>query len=157
MPVGFEFEHDIDAVYEVLTDPQFLVDRNLALGELSAEADAEGDGDSTVLNVVREVQRDLPGFLSRLFDTVQVMDMKEVWHPHGDGWRGEWNMDVRGQPVSIAASFELVPTRDGCRYSVAHRVRAKIPMVGGKVEKYILGQTTQGATDELQYLKDYLG
>ena len=156
MPVDFEFEHDVETVYEALTDPQYLVDRNLALGELSAEADVEEDEESTVINVVREVQRDLPGFLSRLFDSVQVMDMREVWHPHGDGWRGEWNMDVRGQPVSIAASFELVPTSGGCRYSVAHRARAKIPMVGSRVEKYILGQTTEGATDELQYLKDYL-
>lgn len=156
MTVHFEFEHDVETVYEVLTDPQYLVDRNLALGELSAEADMEEDEESTTLNVVREVRRELPGFLARLFDPVQVMDMTEVWHPHEDGWRGEWSMDVRGQPVTIYASFELVPTGDGCRYSVSHRAEAKVPMVGGKVEKYILGQTTRGANDELEYLREYL-
>ena len=65
-------------------------------------------------------------------------------------------MDVRGQPITISASFELVPTKSGCRYSVTHRVKAKIPLVGKQIEKYILSQTSDGATDELTYLRDHL-
>lgn len=156
MTVNVEFDQDVQTVFEVLTDPQYLVDRNLALGELSAEAEVEEDDECISLKVVREVKRELPSFLARLFDPVQMMDMTEVWHPYEDGWRGEWKMDVRNQPVTILASFELVPTETGCRYSVAHRAKAKIPLVGGKVEKYILGQTSQGARDELEYLRNYL-
>ena len=156
MTVHFEFDQDAQTVFDALTDPQYLVDRNLALGELSAEAEMEEDEECTTLNVVREVRRELPSFLAKLFDPVQVMDMTEVWHPYQEGWRGEWKMDVRKQPVTILASFELVPTETGWRYSVAHRARAKIPLVGNKVEKYILGQTSQGARDELEYLRSYL-
>ena len=39
--------------------------------------------------------------LAALFDPVNVMDMTETWQADGDGWRGEWIMTVRGQPVII--------------------------------------------------------
>ncbi|MEH6519547.1 MAG: DUF2505 family protein, partial [Halioglobus sp.] len=62
----------------------------------------------------------------------------------------------QGQPVTISASFKLLPTRTGCRYTVSHSVKAKIPLVGGRVEKYILGQTADGARDELGYASNHL-
>lgn len=156
MPVDFELEHDLQTVYETLTDPDFLVERCLALGELSAECEVEeGDGITTV-RLVREIQRDLPKLLLKLFDSVQVTDMTEEWEPAGEGWRGSWTLKVRGQPVTVAADFELVPTGRGCRYSVTHSAKAKIPLAGKAVEKYILGETSGGARDELTYLSRYL-
>jgi hypothetical protein len=156
MTVSFEFDHDVATVYETLTEPQFLVDRCSALGELNAECDVEEDEDCTTVNLMREITRDLPRIIAKVFDPAQVMDMQERWRAQDNGWRGDWTMDVRGQPVTISANFELVPTKNGCRYSVTHRVKAKIPLVGKQIEKYILGQTSDGATDELTYLRDYL-
>ena len=85
------------------------------------------------------------------------MDMTEEWQANGDGWSGDWSMAVRGQPVTILGHFELTPTSDGCRYSVSHRARAKVALIGSQVEKFILGQTIRGAEDELEYLRGYLG
>jgi hypothetical protein len=154
--VHAEFEHDVQTVYDALTTPEFLVDRSLALNELCTECGIEKNEGCTTIIMVREVRRALPGVLARLFDPVNVMDMTEKWEEDGEGWRGEWTMTVRGQTVTILGSFELVPTDNGCRYSVSHRAGAKIPFVGGQVEKYILGQTIKGANDELGYLRDYL-
>lgn len=156
MAVQAEFEHDIQTVYEALTDPQFRMDRNLALGELSAEYEVEQDKKCTTIHAVREVHRDLPGVFARLFDPMNVMDMTEKWQKKGDAWIGDWTMAVRGQPVTIFGSFELTPGSNGCSYSVSHRARVKVALVGRQVEKYILGQTVKGAGDELAYLGDYL-
>jgi hypothetical protein len=158
MSVSYEFEHEVQTVYEALTEPQFLVDRCSALGELSAECDVEEAEDgTTTINLLREIERDLPKILAKVFDPVQVMDMTEEWRPDGDGWRGDWHMDVRGQPVVISASFELVPTAQGCQYTVTHSAKAKVPLIGKQLQKYILGQTSDGANDELAYLAEYLG
>lgn len=158
MSVSYKFEHDVQAVYETLTEPQFLVDRCSALGELSAECEVEEAADgTTTVQLCREVKRDLPKILARVFDPVQVMDMTEEWCPDGEGWRGKWTMEVRGQPVVISASFELVPTAKGCQYTVTHSAKAKVPLIGKQLEKYILGQTSEGANDELSYLADHLG
>ncbi len=157
MTVKFDLDQDVQTVYETLTDPDFLVDRCLALGELSAECDVEEGEGETVVNLVREIKRDLPSMLAKVFGAVQVTEMQERWTPCAGGWRGRWTMTVRGQPVTISADFELRETPGGCRYSVSHKAKAAIPLLGGKVEKYILQQTSGGATDELNYLRDYLG
>jgi hypothetical protein len=156
MTVKFEFEHDVQTVYATLTDPDFLVDRCLALGELSAECDVEENDDETMVNLVREIQRDLPTVLARVFGSVQVTEMRERWVPCEGGWRGAWKLSVHDQPVTVFGDFELLATPRGCRYSVSHRARAAIPLLGKQVEKFILGQTSGGANDELAYLRDYL-
>lgn len=156
MAVEFEFEQDVQSIYETLTDPQFLVDRCLALGELDAECEVEEGDEITTVKLVREIERDIPKVLARLFKGAQVTEMTEEWQPHKKGWRGHWTLSVRGQPVTVEADFTLEPTRKGSRYTVSHRAKAKIPVVGRQVEKFILSQTTGGAMDELKYLKDYL-
>ena len=157
MTIQTDFEHQAEAVFKAMTDPGFLVDRNLALGEISAEYDVAKAKNGMTVTAVREVRRVLPGVLAKLFDPVSVMDMTENWQSSGDGWVGEWTLDVREQPVIVTGKFELMPTETGCSYSVTHRVKAKVPFVSGQVEKFVMGQTTKGATDELEYLRNYLG
>lgn len=157
MTVKFDYEQDLQTVLDALTDPEFLVDRCLALGELSAECEAEEDEQGITLNLVREIQRDMPRALAKVFGSTQVTDMTEQWWPDGDGWSGHWTMNVRGQPVTIKADFALQPQGNGCRYSVSHSAKAMIPLLGRQVEKFILSQTAGGARDELTYLQDYLG
>lgn len=158
MSLHYEFEHEVESVVNLLTDPRFLVDRCLGLGELEADCEVEAQGDTTVIGLTRKVQRDLPRFLAKMFDPVQTMQMREEWQPDGEGgWKGEFTIDIEGQPVSIGASFELYPTEEGCCYSIEHHAKAKIPLIGGKVEKYVLGQTEEGCTAEIEYLQQQLG
>lgn len=157
MPVTFDFDCDAQTVYETLTDPQFLVDRCIALGEISAECDIEESGAVAIVNLVREIRRDLPLALAKVFNPVQTTEMTETWEPRGDGWSGNWVLEVLGQPVTVFGDFELENTGAGCRYRVSHRARARIPLLGRSIEKYILSQTSDGANDELSYLRDHLG
>ena len=156
MAVTHDFDCEPSRVYELLTDPEFLVDRCLAMGELSAECEVLEEDGRTTIELTREVRRDLPSVLAKLFDSVQMMDMTERWEEDGDGYSGSWTMEVRKQPVTISARFKLVATAGGCRYTVNHSAKAKILLVGKQVEKYILGQTADGARDELDYLAQQL-
>ena len=156
MTIQVDFEHGVKAVHDAMTDPKYLIDRNLALGEISAEYDVAEENDGTTITAVRELRRDLPGLLAKLFDSVSIMDLTENWLEKGDGWAGEWSLQVREQPVSVTGRFELAPTSTGCSYTVSHQASAKIPFMSGQIEKFILGQTTNGARNELEHLKNYL-
>ena len=157
MSLSYEFECDVETVFGLLTDPQFLVDRNLELGELEADCDVEEQGATTVISMRRKVHRELPGFLAKIFDAEQVMHQTEKWQRDDDGgWAGSYTMDFEGKPVSIAADFELYPTENGCCYSIQHRAKAKVPLISGKLEKYVMGQTCSGCDDEINYLQDHI-
>ena len=152
MSVSQDFKADVDAVYALLTDPDFLVERSEALGEEHCECEVEEYEDETVITLTRTVRRDLPAFLAKMFNPVQTLNMTETWRPNGDGWEGDLEITVKGQPVVIRGEFTLKPSKKGCSYTVSHTCKAKIPLVGGKVEKFVLSQTGDGARDELAYL-----
>jgi hypothetical protein len=158
MSMNFEFEHDAASVFDLLTDPQFLVDRCLAMGELEASCEVEEKAGVTVVSLTRKLKRDLPRFLAKMLDPEQIMQMTEKWQADGNGgWNGEYTFDMEGQPVCIRAKFELYPTDAGCCYSIEHQVKAKIPLIGGRIEKYIHDQAEEGCADELDYLQGQLG
>ncbi|OYU93191.1 MAG: hypothetical protein CFE45_21195, partial [Burkholderiales bacterium PBB5] len=51
---------------------------------------------------------------------------------------------------------ELLPDGKGCLYRIRHQAKVKVPLIGGVVEKFVLGQTEQGCADELDYLADFV-
>jgi len=151
MSIHYEFDQDAQSVFNLLTDPQFLVDRCLELGELEASCDVEERGDSTVILLTRKVEQDLPRFFAKVFDPVQTIHMTETWQPDDSGgFAGEYTFVIEGQPISISATFELFPADNGCCYVIDHRVKAKVPVIGGRIEKYIQGQAAEGCVSELE-------
>jgi hypothetical protein len=123
LTVSADFNHELQTVYEVLTDPDYLVDRNLALGELSSECEVEAFEDSATITAVREIERDLPAFLARLFNPVSVLDMKENWRLSEDRWSGDWTMRIRSRPTSRITWSTSERTRHRRRSSAAVRGR----------------------------------
>jgi hypothetical protein len=153
MAIEYNFDAPVNKVFARLTDADYLVDRCLALGELSAECTIEEDKEETVITLTREVERKLPSFLARLFDPRQTVELVERWKGKGNTRHGSYTMKVQGQPVTIEAEMRLkaVPG-GGCTYVITHSATAQIPLLGGRIEKFILAQTETGARDELDHL-----
>lgn len=153
MAIEYKFKASVNTVFARLTDADYLVDRCLALGELSADCTIEEDSDETVINMTREVERKLPSFLAKIFDTKQSVELVERWKGKGKIRHGSYTLTVQGQPVTVEAEMRLKAEPDGgCTYTIAHRARARIPLLGARIEKFILEQTEAGAREELDHL-----
>jgi hypothetical protein len=153
MTARYDFKTDIETVFNHLTDPDFLVARCVALGEKNIQCDVESDGRKTSVTLARTIKRDLPAFLAKLFGDENRTVMVEHWEEIGSTKIGTYSVDVQGQPVSLNAKFKLKPTDSGCEYSIDYTCKAKIPLVGGKVEDFILSQTEEGMRKEMDYLQ----
>lgn len=149
----FKYNAPLDMVYSVLTDPRFLELRSTELGEISAHCKVRKAGQGHAVTMKREVRRELPSFLSALFNPVQTIVIEERWGDDGDGGKqATYRLEVIGQPVEVTADISLRPAGKGCVYEIEHRCKARIPFIGGKIEKFVLGQTEEGCKDELDYL-----
>ncbi len=157
--VEFEFDCAVEEVFGLLTDPDFIVKRSLALGDLESRCKVEERGDATVVVSDRRVRRDVPAFLARIFDPVQAIRMTETWRPNDDdsGWVCRQEVDIKGQPISVFADIELFATEDGCCYQVEQRAKAKIPLIGARVEKFAVSQALEGCAAEIDYLHRQIG
>jgi hypothetical protein len=157
MPLEYHFKATADKVFAKLSDPDYLVQRCLDLGELSAECSVDDDGKEVVITLQREVERKLPAFLAKLFDPRQDVEMVERWSGKAGARTGSYTLKVAGQPVTVSAKMSLkAGPRGGCTYTVTHAAKAKIPLIGGRIEAFILEQTEQGARAELEHLAKHL-
>jgi len=152
MTALYTFKASADTVFDLLTDPDFLVQRCVALGEKNIQCDVEMEGRKTRVILARTIKQDLPAVLAKLFGSENRMVMTENWEAIGNSWMGDYAVDVEGQPVKLRARFKLKPTPEGCEYSIDYSCKANIPLVGGKVEAFILGQTEEGMRKEMDYL-----
>lgn len=156
MTAIYVFSSDIERVFDKLTDPDFLVERCVALGEKHIQCDVEMDGRLTTVVLSRTIKRDLPAALAKLFGAENRMVMTEKWENLGKNKIGTYTVEIQGQPVTLSATFKLKPTEKGCEYSIDHACKAKIPLLGGKVESFILSQTEAGMRKEMDYLASKL-
>jgi len=158
MTIEYKFKSSIATVFDRLTDADYLVDRALELGELSADCTVEDDNDGVVITMTREVQQQLPSFLARLFDARQTVELTERWKGKGNTRHGSYSLRIVGQPVTVEADIRLKSDPGGgCSYAITHKAKAQIPLIGRRVESFILSQAEEGARMELQHLETNLG
>ena len=149
------FNAPSEKVFRLLTNPKWIEARCLALGELSANVKVKKAGGVTV-TMKRRVRRELNAVISKVLNPESDLEFDEHWSTDGERHSGRYTMQIVGKPISVGAEFELVPQGKGCVYRIRHKAQVRVPLIGGIVEKFVLGQTEQGCADELDYLADFL-
>lgn len=156
MSLEFTFSHSAEDVFDLFCDPDFLVERSIALGEISADAEIEDDGSKVTISMRREVTRDLPKMLAKVFNPQQVLNLKEEWQQIGEAFIGKSEFTVEGQPVKVNTEMTLKPSGNGSVFSIKYKAKADIPLVGGKVEKFIISNCVEGSQKELEFAEGKL-
>ncbi|WP_405229135.1 DUF2505 domain-containing protein [Lentisalinibacter sediminis] len=160
MAVSRRFDADVDTVAALMTDPDFIVDRCLAIGELSAECHADEDRDSVTLHTTRVSRQDLPGFLTKLVGEEQTLTVHEIWQTVADGrrnrYQGRYTVRSARAPIEIEGRFTLEADGSGSVYKVEHRFHVPIPLIAGRIEKVLRRQITATVEAELAYAAERL-
>ena len=156
MAIEYQLDHPVESVYALLTDKAFLAQRVEALGEDPPSVKISKKGKKVNIELHRAARRDLPMVAAKVIGSVQKFTMNESWEPDGDGWSGSYLIEFDGVPGHVAADFELYPTDDGCIYSITHKPRVKLPVIGKTLEKILASQVEEGCDDEIDYLFDYM-
>lgn len=156
MTIIHSFNADPDAVFALMTDADTLIERCKNLGEKDITCSVEQNGRKTVVTLNRTVKRDLPKVLAAMFSAENTIRMHEQWESIGSTYMGSYTAEVVGQPVALSARFKLKPTDKGCEYSIDYQCKASIPLVGKKIEDFIISQTAGGLEQEINWLKKKL-
>lgn len=136
----FEYPHDVDTVFRLITDPDVLTKRCEALGERDVKAEATEDDGVTKTRVAREVEQALPGFAKKLFKPTNVVVEREEWRSAGDRRVGKGSLKIAGTGASIDSTISLSPSGAGAVYEIDFQVTAKAPLIRKKLEAFI-GET----------------
>ncbi|HOX69525.1 MAG TPA: DUF2505 domain-containing protein [Burkholderiaceae bacterium] len=145
----------VDKAYALLIDPKWLEARCLALGELTASCKTK-KSPGVVVSMKRRVRRELNAIISKVLNPESDFELEEQWSAEGKGYKGRLTLQIVGKPITVTGDFELLPDGKGSIYRIQHQAKVKVPLIGGVVEKFVLGQTEQGCANELDYLADFV-
>lgn len=122
----------VEDVFAMLTDPAFRQRSCDAMGVLSSDISVEPSG-SEVTIVIDQVQptEGIPAFARKIAGDKTRAIQTEVW---SDNANASLTVKMPGKPTEIKGRLSL--TVDGLRTVEAFEgeVKAKIPLIGGKIE-----------------------
>jgi uncharacterized protein YndB with AHSA1/START domain len=146
MRVTHQLAGDVEAVYALVTDPDFL-ERKFAAGgakDVTVTAEPTPDG-GTRLVINRKVTLDLPGFAAKFVQPTNTFVQTENWGAAGtDGRRVcSYEVEVQGVPSHIAGTVTLSPDGGQTRQDIEAQMKVSIPLVGGRLEKVAVENGTK--------------
>jgi len=127
-----------EAVFAMLANEDFQTRKCTANGAHRHTVSITTQGKRTLIVTTRDLPTDgFPSFVrSMVGDTLAVTETQD-WGPAGtDGNRqGRLTVDIEGAPVDLAGTLSLAPGGQGSVEIVQGDLKARMPLIGGQIEK----------------------
>jgi uncharacterized protein YndB with AHSA1/START domain len=137
MKFRHEITYDASAaeVYAMLTDPAFRQKSCDAMGVLSADITIEprGRGAKVVIDQVQPTEG-VPGFAKKIAGESTRAIQTEEWV---DGLSATMTVQTPGKPTEISGRLTLTETGATTVESFEGESKAKVPLIGGKLESLV--------------------
>ncbi|KMO82209.1 DUF2505 domain-containing protein [Mycolicibacterium chlorophenolicum] len=145
MPRPFDVTTETSAgvadVVAAFSAQEYWLARLAAYGGDSMTLDSlvvDDDGGIVVRTTQDLRQEMLPGAIGRLLPGDTAITRTESWRPATDGQvHGEFTIAARGVPSSGAGTMVLQPVPAGSRLRVRGSLEVRIPIMGGRIERYV--------------------
>jgi hypothetical protein len=127
-----------EEVFAVLCDKAFQEAKCAATAALKYSAAVKVEGGGATITTERILPADgLPDFArSMVGQTLKVLETQTWGAPEADGSRsGRVEMSVVGVPVALNGTVALAPGGAGTVEKLDAELKAKVPLIGGKIEK----------------------
>ncbi len=129
-----------DAVCAMYADPRYAEVRAEALGATSARSNVSGEpaGAFTVTTTLVMPTKGIPDVARPFVGSSVTITEEQSWQaPGADGSRaGSTRLVVEGTPASMTGTMRLEAVgADGARITVDGDMVAKVPLIGGRLER----------------------
>ena len=134
----FDYAATPQQVFAMLADTEFQNRKCIATGALSHSVSVSPQGDRTLIVNHRDMPTDsFPDFVKSMVGATLAVTETQDWGPPGpDGGRqGTITVDLGGAPLDLVGVLSLAPAGEGSLESIDANLKAKIPLIGGKIEK----------------------
>jgi hypothetical protein len=157
--VRHHYDHSVERVFSILTSADFLKRRSEAAGEKNVVVTTDGDGPRLHIKVAREIERNLPSFAKKIFNPRSHITDVQTWDTSGESKISTWTVQIEGQKrVEISGRLTLAPgPSGGCDYTEQVKVTVHLPLIGGPIEKYVIGETASSIRHQIDFIGKELG
>lgn len=154
MHLEHHYDQDVETVYALITDPDFVTRKYEALGGTDIAIDrSESEDGGCEVTTKRTVTVDLPGFAKRVMTPSNTAVQIESWSaPDELGNRtSSYKVEIQGMPSKVTGTLVLSPDAGGTKQVIDADVKVSIPLIGGKLEKFGIETGTKDIDAQVDY------
>ncbi len=153
-----EYSHGIEEVYAAFSDPDFYLAKFEATGARNVTiVDSSQDEDSFSITTEREVPANAPAALRSFIGEWSKLTQEELWQGEdGDEYYNELTITSQSVPVTITGVMTLSGDKKSCVNDIEITVKCGIPLLGGKLEKFVGEDVAKNLDAEFDFISDYL-
>ena len=152
MKVTHRFDADVETVYALMSDPDFIARKYADAGasDIQVDTDKREEGPRVVSR--RKMTVDLPGFAKKVMQPTNTVVQTDQWSPDDSGRRVcRYTVEVQGVPSRIDGTVTLSADGAGTRQDVEAEVKVSIPLLGGKLEKFAVDNGVKALEHEARF------
>jgi hypothetical protein len=158
--VANEYPADPATVFAMFKDADFLKNRSEALGHTDVVvAECRPVEDEFRIRIERRVLINVPKFARRVLSPRTSIEQADIWDLDTDsaGTRyGRWKVNVKGAPISMQGEIALAPSNIGTVHHITGTMNIAIPVIGGRLRKFLLEDTFDSIRGEYEQSLAYL-
>ena len=153
-----EYDHDLETVFAEFTNPDFYVAKFEGVGARNVEVIASGHEDGVfTIETSREVPLEVPGALKSLLGGWTTIVQTEEWAETDDGdCVNRLDIMSEGVPANMSGTMCLYATDGGCTNEVSITIDCGIPLIGGRLERFVGATTAEQLEDEYAFVRAWL-
>lgn len=143
-------------VLKMFMDKEFHARKLVALGiARSRVLEHDAKGDDFRIKVERKVPLNAPGMVKKFVPAEATVVSEERWNAAKK--TGTVKVEPAGVPVDIRCNARFTDDAQGCVITYAFEVSARVPLVGGALEKFIASDMESKFADEARAAITLLG
>ena len=125
-------------VFAMLADEDFQTRKCAATGARRHTVSIKQQGVRTIIVSTRDMATDeFPSFVKSMVGETLAVTETQDWGPAGaDGGRqGRLSVDIAGAPIELTGTLLLAPGGQGTVETIEGELKARVPLLGGKIEQ----------------------
>lgn len=149
---------DPAAAYALLSDPDYVREVAQRTGGHDVKVSVTpGDDGEVVIVSARTLHAELPSYArSFVGDRIRLTETRTLGPAADDGSRdGRLEVTVHGAPAHVSGSLRLSGDGSGSALDVDASIRASVPFVGAKVERFVAEQMQRSMAKETTIAADF--
>lgn len=152
----YKYNKDADTVFRMFIDKAYFERKYAATTTSFAVLEHALDDDYFRIKVRRTMPADVPvpGFAKKFLPGEMTIEQTDVWDLQAR--TGEILIEIAGAPVSVKSQMRLIQGANGGENHVHWTVESNIPLVGGKVAKFVAADIQAKSPEDLRLSNEIL-
>jgi Protein of unknown function (DUF2505) len=151
---SFEAAVTVAQAHSAFGDEDYWLARIAAFGAVvTIDSLLKGPGGVVTVATTQDLRRAaLPAPLAKVCPADLTIRRCECWTPIDDGTlAGDIDITATGAPLSGGATALLASADGGSRLTISGSLAFTFPVVGGRVENYLVGQLLEGIAEIMRF------